>query len=48
MVEFTHVAGRPDIVIKQIAFINLKEMLAQMQETLPYDATYQAVTLIGR
>jgi len=48
MVEFTHIAGKPDIVIKQIAFINLKDMLAQIQETLPYDATYQAVTLLRR
>lgn len=31
MIEFTHVAGRPDIVLKQIAFVNVKAILSQMQ-----------------
>jgi hypothetical protein len=47
MVEFKHKAGRSDIIILQIAFINLRSMLSDLKETLPYDATYQAVSLIS-
>jgi hypothetical protein len=47
MVEFTHKIGRPDIIIKQIVFINVKSMLNDLKETLPYDATFQAIALIS-
>lgn len=47
MVEFLHKTGRPDIIIKQIIFIDLKKMLSDMKETLPYDATFQAIALIS-
>lgn len=46
MVEFTHKAGRPDIVIKQIVYIDVKTLLNDLKETLPYDATFQAIALI--
>lgn len=47
MVEFLHKTGQPDIIIKQIIFIDLKKMLSDMKETLPYDATFQAIALIS-
>ena len=47
MVEFLHKVGQPDIIIKQIIFIDLKKMLSDMKETLPYDATFQAIALIS-
>ncbi len=47
MVEFTHKTGRPDIIIKQIVYIDLKKMLSDLKETLPYDATFQAIALIS-
>jgi hypothetical protein len=47
MVEFTHKTGRADIIIRQIVFIDLKKMLVDLKETLPYDATFQAIALIS-
>lgn len=47
IVEFTHEPLKTDIVIKQISFINIKKMLSTLEETLPYDATFQAITLLS-
>lgn len=47
MVEFTHKANRPDIIIKQIVFIDVKSLLKDLKETLPYDATFQAIALLS-
>ena len=34
-------------MVRQITFVNIKKMLNDMQETLPYDATFQAITLLS-
>jgi hypothetical protein len=47
MVEFTHKAGSPDIIIRQIVFIDVKALLNDLNETLPYDATFQAIALLS-
>jgi hypothetical protein len=47
MVEFTHKAGKPDIIIRQIVFIDVKGLLNDLKETLPYDATFQAIALLS-
>jgi hypothetical protein len=47
MVEFTHKASQPDIVIRQIVFIDVRSLLNELKETLPYDATFQAIALLS-
>jgi len=46
VIEFKHEPGKSDIIIIQIVYVDLKTMLAQMKQTLPYDATFQAITLM--
>jgi len=46
IMEFTHNPGK-GVVVKQLYFVSMKPMLNSLGETLPYDATFQAITLIS-
>ncbi len=46
IMEFQHLSGKADIVVRRTYFAELKSFIVGLGETLPYDATFQAVTLI--
>ena len=45
ILEFTHSPGRSAIVSRQTYLVPLRSMLSALGEALPYDATFQAVTV---
>lgn len=45
IMEFSVVSGRSDITIRRTHFVELKPLIQQLNETLPYDAVFQAVAL---
>lgn len=47
IMEFQHIEGKSDIVVRRTYFAEIKSALVGLGETLPYDATFQAVTLIS-
>lgn len=47
IMEFQHLPGRADIVVRRTYFIEIRGLLVALGETLPYDATFQAITLMG-
>lgn len=44
--EFTHNPGK-GVVVRQLYFVSMRPMLYSLGEALPYDATFQAITLIS-
>ena len=44
--QFTHEQGVPDITIRRTNFIDLKSLILDLNESLPYDAIFQSVTLV--
>jgi hypothetical protein len=46
VMEFTHNPGK-GVVVRQLYFIPVRPMLYSLGEALPYDATFQAITLIS-
>jgi hypothetical protein len=45
IMEFSHKFGASDITIYKTFFVELKPLIQDLNETLPYDATFQAVAL---
>ena len=47
LMEFSHVFGASDITIRRTYFVSLKPLIEALNETLPYDATFQAISLLS-
>jgi hypothetical protein len=44
---FTRALDKVGIVVRQTYFVQLRSMLQSLGESLPYDATFQAVTVLS-
>jgi hypothetical protein len=46
VIEFTHKLGDKEIHITRIQYINVNQLVNEIKQKLPYDATFQAIILI--
>ena len=47
VLKFSHAFGAPDITIRRTYLVELRPLLEELEETLPYDATFQAIASKG-